>query len=283
MASYVQCPACQTSSPEDAAYCFKCGASLAGAPPGAPPSTPTSQEPTPAPERYEPRYGFPVSPVSYEFWKDIDRTKTGLILLALGALLAWIPVIGFVGSLLALIGAILVILGRSAFGPKHARNVGLAIVLYIIGFIGSLALAGSLLGSADTFSTLPVAQAEASFENAFNTLLIGAIVLVIIAGPATVLFIWELLNVQGRVLILLSYAAAIGIAVLVYATIIPHLAAALSSAYSVSPPDPGPILALDAEVNALHVLQVLPALLEAGAAYIAWSRIDAGEIPKAAS
>ena len=277
MASYVLCPSCQTSSPETATFCYKCGASLVGAAPGNPPLTPA-----PPPDAGPVSSEFPYPPlvplVSYDTTREIDRTKTGVILLAIGALLSWMPVVGILGSLLVLVGAILVILGRDAFGAKHARNVGVAIVLFFIGVLGSLALLG-LASSGVVTSGMPPDQAEAAVTAAFSNLLISGILLVVISDLSPVLFIWELLNGTGRAVILLAYLAAIGIAVLVYATIMPQLPAALVAAYSASPPNLGPIASLDSEVNGLHLLQVIPALLDALAAYIAWSRIDTGEIP----
>src|SRR5438128_11997416 len=67
--------------------------------------------------------------------KQIDRTKTGLLLLLIGGLISWIPIDGILGGLLLLIGAILVILGRKAFYSPHARNVVIAILLFFIGII----------------------------------------------------------------------------------------------------------------------------------------------------
>src|SRR5207247_2669532 len=72
------------------------------------------------------------------YWENqragrIDNTKTGLLLLMIGLLIAWIPFIGAVGGIIALVGALLVILGREAFGQEHARNVILSIILFFVG------------------------------------------------------------------------------------------------------------------------------------------------------
>ena len=210
---------------------------------------------------------------------EAEKRLLRLVLLAIGALIAWLPLIGILGSLLVLVGAILVILGRHAFGPKHARNVGIAIALFVFGFLGALALAGAFVSSVTSAVALPAAEAEPAITGAFGGLLLGALILGVISGLSTVLFIWELLNGTGRALILLSYVVALLLAALIYAMIMPQLTPALSSMFAVSPPDPTSIVALDNQINNLRLLQALPALLEAGAAYVAWSRIDAGQIP----
>src|SRR2546426_8764193 len=84
--------------------------------------------------------------------KQIDRTKTGLLLLLIGGLISWIPFIGVLGGVLLLIRAILVIIGRKAFGSTHARNVLLAIVLFFVGVIIGV-IARALFGLA-VFSSL---------------------------------------------------------------------------------------------------------------------------------
>lgn len=265
----VECPQCRAVSPAGAGFCHRCGASLANAPP-APPS------PMPSVAAFPP----PPPAVPYGFQRDVDRTRTGVLLLAVGAVLSWIPVIGLLGGLLTLIGAILVILGRAAFGNAHARNVGIAIVLFIVGFIGGVVLAGGVVSSVEQAASLPTDQLQAAVISAFNTLLVGAILLGVITGPATAFFLWELLSSTGRILILASYLAGILIACYVYVVIIGQVTTALAAAFATSPPDVTPIVALDNQINGLKLLDAIPALLTAAAAGVAWSRIDSGEIPK---
>src|SRR5881628_1883343 len=124
-------------------FCTNCGSPLpAGtpAPSGAPPMYP-------APGAYG--GAMPGLPSAWDVGrrKQIDRTKTGLLLLLIGGLISWIPIIGLLGGVLLLVGAILVILGRKAFGSTHARNVVLAIVLFFVGIIIGV-IAGVLFGVA---------------------------------------------------------------------------------------------------------------------------------------
>ncbi|HYM39176.1 MAG TPA: hypothetical protein VEY12_03380, partial [Thermoplasmata archaeon] len=207
------------------------------------------------------------------------RTRTGVVLLAIGVLVALVPVIGIVGSLLSLAGAILVILGRKAFGARHARNVVLAIVLFLVGFVGGFLLTLGVFASIGTAILASPSQIQAAVTNAFSNLLVGAIVIGLISGLASVLFLWELLSTSGRILVLASYAVSVGMDVAIYLFVMGRLGPALAAA-SGSPPDLTPLLALDLQLVNLRLLDVFPTVLLAAAAYVAWSRIKSGEIPK---
>ncbi len=217
--------------------------------------------------------------MSYERRRAIDRTKTGVALLAIGAALGWIPVVSLLGGLLILIGAILVILGREAFGAAHERNVPIAIVLYIIGVIGGFLLADSLTGQVEAAASLPAAQVSGAVEAAFNTFLIGGVIVGIFGGLGSVLFLYALMDTPGKLLLWTSFVASFAILFLVWAIIIGQVGSAVSAAYATNPPDTGPINALDAQVTTLRLLNAIPDLLLAAAAYVAWSRIDRGQSP----
>src|SRR2546427_9067165 len=97
-------------------FCTNCGSPLsAGAPPssGAPPMYP-------APGAYGGAMPGLPSAWDAERRKQIDRTKTGLLLLLIGGLLSLISIVGVFGGLLSLIRAVLVILGRKTFGSTPA-------------------------------------------------------------------------------------------------------------------------------------------------------------------
>jgi len=65
----------------------------------------------------------------------IGRTKNGLLLLAVSGLLGPFPILNYLGGILAIVGAVLMILGRGAFGDAHSRNVVLSVVIYIVGLV----------------------------------------------------------------------------------------------------------------------------------------------------
>src|SRR5256885_6352009 len=58
-----------------------------------------------------------------------EETQRGLLLLIIGSLTAWIPIINFFGSIAGLGGLFYLFRTRSFWGRTHARNVSLGIVL----------------------------------------------------------------------------------------------------------------------------------------------------------
>ncbi len=70
--------------------------------------------------------------------KAADRTRTGLLLLVIGAVLSAIPFISIVGALILLIAVILIYMGAVAFGEQHRMYVVWSIVTWILIFIGVL-------------------------------------------------------------------------------------------------------------------------------------------------
>jgi len=259
-------------------FCANCGSSAAMA--GGMPSAGGAQAPLPAYPAY-PGYGYGASPWEAERQKQVGRTKTGLLLMLVGGLISWIPFIGLLGSLLLLIGAILVILGRKAFGATHSRNVIIAIVVFFVGIISAIAI-GVMLGvalyAASTGSSDPATVANA-FVNALNNFLIGLIVVSAIVGIAYVLFTYALQQQIGKVLLWAGYAASVAIAIAVYVVISQLFATAIAQATSGTTYDPGPLLAVQAQATALGILSVIPSILFAAATYLAWSRVNRGEIP----
>ena len=212
--------------------------------------------------------------------KQIDRTKTGLLLLLIGGLISWIPLIGVVGALLLLIGAILVILGRNAFGSTHARNVVLAIVLFFVGII--IGIIAGVIFAAAVFSAVasqnPAAVA-AALASAFNTLLVGAIIAAAIGGIARVLLTYSLQKQIGKMLLWAGYAANLAISIAIFAIIAPLISNAVAQSTSGGTYNPAPLIALQGQLTVYGYLSVIPALLFAAATYLAWSRVSHGEIP----
>lgn len=250
-------------------FCANCGSALSagagGAPAGGAPMYPPAMP------------GLP-SAWDADRRKQIDRTKTGLLLLLVGSVIGWIPFIGIIGGLLILIGAILVIIGRKAFGAMHSRNVVLAIVLFFVGIIGT-----AVLVAAFTFALIASAQTPqqfaAAFTSAFNNLLIGAIALGIVSGLGSVLFTYALQNQQGKMLLWAGYAANIIIAIAIFVIIGPLITNAVAQATSGSTVNTAPLLALQAQLNSYNLLNAISSLLFAGAYYLAWTRVNRGEIP----
>ena len=273
MSSPLACTRCGYQNQPGYQFCSNCGAPLVAAPGAAvpPPVQPYAQPPA---------YGYYPPSVDYDRTRQIDRTKTGLLLLLIGSLIGWIPYgISLIGGILALVGAILVILGRKAFGTKHSRNVVIAVVLYVVGFIGlfvvAIAFAVALIGSIIP-GTMPTV---ATLEGAVNTLLIGGIVVSFITGLAQVLFTYEIQNQAGRILLFAGMGASIALQIAIFFLISPLIAVAIGNALAGGTYNSGPIADLQNRVTAYSLLGAIANLLWAGAYYLVWSRISRGEIP----
>ena len=107
-----------------AAFCSNYGSPLQGSPPTLAKSrgTPSGAPYTPRAHTYDTPTAFSYDDdVNYHKRREIDRTKTGLLLLIVGLLVGPVPFIGIIGGILEIIGAILVILGRNAFGKPHSN------------------------------------------------------------------------------------------------------------------------------------------------------------------
>src|SRR2546426_7467820 len=107
-------------------FCVNCGSALSAGAGGAPAA---------ATPMYPPAMPGLPSAWDAERRKQIDRTKTGLLLLLIGGLISWIPLIGVVGGLLLLIGAIFLIIGRKTFCSTHAPDVAISILLFFVGVL----------------------------------------------------------------------------------------------------------------------------------------------------
>ncbi len=300
------CQDCGAPNEAIARYCAQCGSELrAGVPPAAPPGpfpAPGPHAPSPAPvappapvppplyspSPYPPMYGsaypyagpYPAYPnyAVMERQKQVDRTKTGFLLLAVGFLIGWVPLIGAVGGLLAFIGAILVILGRKAFGDRHATLVIISIVVYIASFVLSAVFIAwfFLAGLQSSIEGNP-----RPFLSAFWPFIGGLIVASAIGAVAQVLFVHELEKPIGRYLLYGALVASIVIPIGAVLVLMPALSAVLDGIASgtiTNPNDPR-LAALEGVQGLLTLASVVPSVLFGIAYFLAWQRIDRREIP----
>jgi zinc ribbon protein len=278
LAASVNCPKCGAANVPGVSFCANCGAAMTVGPAG---PAMTGPPPYGAPG-YPPFPGGP--PYDLARKKQINWTKWGVLLLLIGTLLGWIPyVLNLVGGLLVLIGAILVIIGRKAFGPAHSRNVIISIILFFVGFavgvVAVIALAGAL--AASLFGGTPT---QAGVQSALNTYLILLVVTAAVGGIANVLFIFALQNKIGRLLLFAAYASSIVIEVALFVLLSGTLSQFLSAAFPGGTYNSAAAAAaltnFSNQARTLGLLSVIPALLYAAADYVAWSRINRGEIPE---
>ena len=200
------------------------------------------------------------------FLAEVDRhnrvleTKAGVLLLLIGAVVGWIPVIGLVGGLLTLSGAVLMFFGRRVFHPAHARNVVASVLLLLLGI-----LVGFLIAF---FLALTLVQFAGVKEE--PALFLAALVLPVVAaaipGLSRVFFTYALQGTRGRVLLWAAYcsnlAIDLGIAIVVGARV---GAASLA--------------ALQAQLESLSLLSAIPSGLFAVAYGLAYVSTVRGERP----
>ena len=237
-----------------ARYCLTCGTPLVAAPPTMPPAF---SGPQPPPYPY---YGSAAGYWEHHLAGKIDNTRTGLLLLIIGLAISWIPFIGAIGGLVALIGALLVILGREAFGREHARNAILALIVFFVGIGVTIVGFVVLFFAAFSYRAGPGTLVQPSFA------WLG--VITIIGGGVTciseVLLTYALQLSNGRILLWTAYAASIAISIANFLFILPFF----SGTGFVFP-----------AIFLTSFLGIIPALLYAAAYYLARQRIVRREIP----
>ncbi len=305
MSASVLCPRCGVGNQAGWTFCTNCGAALSAAPappPGGPPAAwpPGYGAPPPAVPAYPPTTPYPAypgypayPPYSYgpppweaERRKQIDRTKAGILLLLIGALLSWIPYIGGIGGLFTLLGAILVIIGRKAFGTTHRRNVVVSIILFCAGIAVALVGAFAVVFVAVEGVTPGVTEAQltALLVDAFTNLLIIVAAGTFIAGLASVFFTYALQKTEGHVVLWAAYGATVGVQIAILVATLPLVPAiAAQVAHQIVTTGTVDSAELSAAISGastgLSLLNAIPALLYAAASYLAWTRINKGEIP----
>ncbi len=240
-----------------ARYCLTCGTPLVVAPPTMPPVFSMPQQPP------YPYYGSAAGYWEHHLAGKIDNTKTGLLLLIIGLALSWIPFIGAVGGLVALIGALLVILGREAFGREHSRNAILALIVFFVGIGVTIVGIVALFFATFSYRAGPSTLVQPSFAWLGVITIIGGGV----TGISEVLLTYALQPSSGRILLWTAYATSIAISIVNFLFTVPFFNGT------------GTGLLVFPTVFLTIFLGIIPALLYAAAYYLARQRIVHREIP----
>jgi H+/gluconate symporter-like permease len=114
---------------------------------------------------------------------------------------------------------------------------------------------------------------------AIDNLLIGIIIGGAITGFGTVLFTYALQETIGRMLLLIGYASALVVGVLIFSVVGANIRQVVQQSLSGGVFNPAPINDLQARLRVLQLLNFVPALINASAYYLAWSRVNKGELP----
>lgn len=220
------------------------------------------------------------SPGDYERTRQVDRTKTAILLILVGTLLSWVPfLIDGIGYLLIFIGLILLALGRKAFGEHHSRNAILSIVLLVLGIgviFGSALPLGVAVGLAQISGIVP---SSADLTSDFQILLVGEIIGAVAFGLMSVLATYALQKQEGRLLLFAGFGASVALSVAIYILVAPLVQSAILEGFRGGTFDPAAIVRLEGLASTYGLLNAIPSLLFAAGEYLAWSRINRGEVP----
>ncbi len=229
---------------------------------------------------------MPPPYIGHEYWnfemgKWIDRTKTGLLLLLIGTIISVVPIIGFIGTILAAIGAIFIILGRRAFGDQHSKYVLISVGTYIFGgiviFVAALIFAFSVASAAS--SATSVSEVVPILTSALNSFIVGVIVGAAITGFSFVLITYAIQDQMGRLLVWAAYIITLAIEVGIFLIVTPQISGALNASIATGTYNQAPINALQSQISSLGILDLIPYALYATAYYLVYSRVNRGEIP----
>jgi len=282
MSASSTCPKCGYANLPNARFCANCATQLTASPPS---YQGPQQSPGIPPAQW---YGSPPgywNPVETARRTGIDRTKTGLLLVIAGILLGPIPYVTYIGLILAIIGVIIVIIGRDPFGSSHSNYVIFSVVTYCIGLVIAF-VAGFLFGFSFLSAALSggrQALVEQALVSEFNDLIISILISGAVMGIAYVIFTYALQDSMGRVLLYIAFATQLAVSVTVAYIVSPQVAGAVTQSFSSGTFDPSPLSALQAQLQFLRLLGLIPAAIFAFAYYRAYSRIAKVEVPTAAT
>ncbi len=201
---------------------------------------------------------------------DRDKTTTGLSLLIIGLLIGWIPYIGLLGGLVALVGIYFVWRGRLGFDETHHRNVKVGAVLLVLSQVGSLLLVGGLFSSVVTAAETPGATPQSIaplLQGDFSSYIVGVVIIAILGVLAQVILVYALNDAAGRKYLLGAFVAAIAVAVVEGALLLQYLSTAIAQSTAGSTFNPTPISELQGQIALVGALAILPNLILAMAHY----------------
>lgn len=205
----------------------------------------------------------------------------------MGNLLSGIPLLSVLSAVVVLVGAVLVVLGRNVFGPRHAGFAVAGLVLLGFVFVATYFVVGTFddaivrITAWSASGIAPVSPAIAFSQAVYAFLEVSAF-LGTFGVLAVVLLIHELEPIGAKMALWAALATSgvilFGMALVVGAA----LSGASTSAFLNYTVDFGPIAAAESMAIPFRVFDLVPTLLLASATFIAWSRIDRGLVPRRA-
>ncbi|MHB8372572.1 MAG: hypothetical protein ACYDAO_06385 [Thermoplasmataceae archaeon] len=197
------------------------------------------------------------------FTGDISKTVTGLLLLAIGTAISWIPFIEYLGILLNLIGVIFIYMGRQNFSSSHSTFVILSIIVYLIGAVFTFVVALSLVSQIVSSSVLSPQVTKGAITSDITTFIYAEIVGVIIMSMAFFLITFALQDKVGKFLLVLSVVVYIFVEIIIAGILVSQISQAISQAFSGSTYNKVPIANLEGNLTSYSLLAAVPMLIYA--------------------
>lgn len=202
--------------------------------------------------------------------RERERTFNGLLLMMVGIALGWVPYVSFLGGVLALIGLLLVFLGRHGFEGPHSTYVVVGALIFVLVLFATFFVTlsfdfslSSLLNANPSGGSVVSSQ----ISSAFDSYLEGVVFLGSIGALTNVLVAFGLADRVSRTLLLLAFVLSVAVALLVLLLLLPQVNTAIAQSLSPGALDPAPVLALANEVPYYETASVVPDLL---LAYAYW-------------
>ncbi len=208
-------------------------------------------------------------------WRNYRRTVDGLIVVAVGSALFWVPVLGAAAAVVLATGVVLLLLGRKEFGPAHRRCVEYGGLLLLGAAVVNLVVLALFLS---TFGPSFTAATDTGLTASFGQILVGGIVTGALFAAGCAALPFALADRLGRGLLVIGLALQVVVSAVTYSVLAPVLPSLASSTFNgyFGSLGLGSPAALD--FLGYPLLGLIPSVFFAAAYYRAWRRTDQGEV-----
>ena len=306
------CPNCGSGNPPTLTVCWKCGAllpittqiqqyplSASNTPtiPAAPSVLPTNFQTQPAsvPVPSPPAYTHTSTDTLREMAEakckqDTSHTKTGIVILtisytAIAIIIAasiinlLLGLLAAIADLVAIMGGLLIVVGRGTFGRTHSRNAILSVLLFIVSFgtmvVGKVLFAAALVLSRIPNGTITYGNTTSSTVNPYIILYITSMIATALTGLAIVFLTYALHRKTGRIILSISYITFLTLTILMTALVLQGFTIRSSITLDLSS-----LQEMRYQYEIVQLLTIIPTLAFACSFYLALRRINRGEIPE---
>lgn len=222
--------------------------------------------------------------------QDTNHTKTGIVILtisytAIAIIIAasitdlLLGLLAAIADLVAIVGGLLIVVGRGTFGRAHSRNAILSVSLFIVSFgtmvVGKVLFAAALVLSRIPNGTITYGTTTSSTVNPYIILYITSMIATALIGLAVVFLTYALHRKTGRIILSISYITFLILTILMTALVLQGFAIRSSIILDLSS-----LQELRSQYEIVQLLTIIPTLTFAFSFYLALRRINRGEIPE---